>query len=52
MTSFGGKAIPIDEKIDMVIEIPRGEELEAVTGARVIVEVTRWPGRGQMPRGK
>ena len=29
MTSFGGKAIPIDEKIDMVIEIPRGEELEA-----------------------
>ena len=23
MTSFGGKAIPIDEKIDMVIEIPR-----------------------------
>ena len=42
MTSFGGKAIPIDEKIDMVIEIPRGEELEAVTGARVIVEVTRW----------
>lgn len=52
MTSFGGKAIPIDEKIDMVIEIPRGEELEAVTGARVIVEVTRWPGARANAEGK
>ena len=46
------KAIPIDEKIDMVIEIPRGEELEAVTGARVIVEVTRWPGARANAEGK
>lgn len=52
MTSFGGEAIPIDEKVDMIIEIPLGEELEAVTGARVIVEVTKWPGDWTNAKGK
>ena len=40
----GGEVTPIDEKIHMTIEIPRGEDLNAVTGARVVAEITRWPG--------
>ncbi len=52
MTSFGGAAVPIDEKVDMVIEIPDGQEMGAVTGARVIVEVTRWPEARSNAEGK
>lgn len=44
MTSDGGEAIPVDEKVGMVIFIPKGKEMDAVTGARVVVEVTKWPG--------
>mgnify|MGYP002518542073 CR=1 FL=1 len=44
MLKNGGEAVPIDEKVDMVIVIPEGEEMDATTGARVMVEVTRWPG--------
>ncbi len=40
----GGEVTPIDEKIHMTIDIPRGEDKNAVTGARVVVEITRWPG--------
>ena len=43
MTDSGGEAMPIDEKVDMEIYIPKGKEMGAVTGARVMVEVTRWP---------
>lgn len=45
MTSDGGEVTPVDEKINMIIEVPMGKEMEAVTGARVVVEVTKWPGR-------
>lgn len=45
MTGDGGEAVPIDEKVDMVIFIPKGKERGAVTGARVVVEVTQWPGQ-------
>lgn len=44
MTSDGGEAVPIDEKVNMVIFIPKGKEQDAVTGARVVVEVSQWPG--------
>lgn len=44
MLKGGGEAVPIDEKVDMVIQIPEGQEMGATTGARVVVEVTRWPG--------
>ena len=52
MLSDGGEAVPIDEKVDMVIFIPEGQELEATTGARVIVEVTRWPGEWTDAEGR
>lgn len=52
MTSDGGDAVPIDEKVDMVIHIPIGDELEATTGARVVVEVTRWPGHWTDAEGR
>ena len=52
MLSDGGEAVPIDEKVDMVIFIPEGQEMEATTGARVIVEVTRWPGEWTDAEGR
>lgn len=51
MLKDGGEAVPIDEKVDMVIEIPEGQEMEATTGARVIVEVTEWPGKWTDAKG-
>ena len=48
----GGEVTPIDEKIHMTIEIPRGEDLNAVTGARVVVEITRWPGEWTNAAGR
>ena len=36
----------------MLIEIPSGQECQAVTGARVVVEVTKWPGRYTNAEGK
>ena len=44
--------IPVDEKINMLIEIPSGQECQAVTGARVVVQVTKWPGRYTNAEGK
>ena len=41
MTKDGGDVLPLDEKINMLVEIPMGEEMGAVTGARVVVEVTK-----------
>lgn len=52
MTRDGGEAIPVDEKINMVIEIPMGEEMGAVTGARVVVQVTEWPGKWTDAQGR
>ena len=52
MTAYGGEAVPIDEKVNMYIDIPKGEEKEAVTGARVIVEITKWPGKQTNAEGK
>ncbi len=52
MTSWGGEAVPIDEKVNMYIQIPEGDEMGAVTGARVIVKVTRWPGDYTDAEGK
>ena len=52
MFADGGEAVPIDEKVDMYIEIPAGEEMGAVTGARVMVEVTKWPGEWTDAEGK
>ncbi|RID95018.1 ribonuclease R [Dialister pneumosintes] len=52
MTRYGGEVIPVDEKINMLIEIPSGQECQAVTGARVVVEVTKWPGRYTNAEGK
>ncbi len=52
MLKDGGEAVPIDEKVDMYIEIPAGEEMGAVTGARVMVEVTKWPGEWTDAEGK
>ena len=52
MTAYGGEAVPIDEKVNMYINIPKGEEKEAVTGARVIVEITKWPGKQTDAEGK
>ena len=52
MFADGGEAVPIDEKVDMYIEIPSGEEMGAVTGARVMVEVTKWPGEWTDAEGK
>ncbi len=48
----GGEVTPIDEKIHMTIEIPRGEDSDAVTGARVVVEITRWPGEWTNAAGR
>lgn len=52
MLKNGGEAVPIDEKVDMYIEIPEGQEMDATTGARVIVEVTRWPGEWTDAEGR
>lgn len=52
MTRDGGEAIPVDEKINMVIQIPEGQEMDAVTGARVVAEVTEWPGEWTDAKGK
>ena len=52
MTRYGGEVIPVDEKINMLIEIPSGQECQAVTGARVVVQVTKWPGRYTNAEGK
>lgn len=52
MFADGGEAVPIDEKVDMYIEIPSGEEMGAVTGARVMVEVTKWPGEWTDAEGR
>ena len=52
MLSDGGEAVPIDEKVDMVIFIPEGQEMEATTGARVVVEVNRWPGEWTDAEGR
>ena len=52
MEADGGVVHPIDEKINMVVEIPLGEEAGAVTGARVVVEVTQWPGQWSPAEGR
>lgn len=52
MTKDGGDVLPLDEKINMLVEIPLGEEMGAVTGARVVVEVTKWPGRWTNAEGR
>lgn len=52
MTSYGGEAVPIDERVNMYIDIPMGEEMEAVTGARVVVQITKWPGKQTDAEGK
>ncbi len=52
MTKNGGDVLPLDEKINMLVEIPLGEEMAAVTGARVVVEVTKWPGRWTNAEGR
>ena len=52
MLKDGGESVPIDEKVDMYIEIPEGQEMDATTGARVIVEVTRWPGEWTDAEGR
>lgn len=52
MLKDGGEAVPIDEKVDMYIEIPEGQEMDATTGARVIVEITRWPGEWTDAEGR
>lgn len=52
MLKDGGEAVPIDEKVDMYIQIPEGQEMDATTGARVIVEVTRWPGEWTDAEGR
>lgn len=52
MLEGGGEAVPIDEKVNMVIVIPEGQEMGATTGARVMVEVTRWPGEWTDAEGR
>ena len=52
MVEGGGEAVPIDEKVNMVIVIPEGQEMGATTGARVMVEVTRWPGEWTDAEGR
>ena len=52
MTKDGGDVLPLDEKINMLVEIPVGEEMGAVTGARMVVEVTKWPGRWTNAEGR
>ena len=52
MTKDGGDVLPLDEKINMLVEIPMGEEMGAVTGARVVVEVTKWPGHWTNTEGR
>ena len=52
MLQDGGEAVPIDEKVDMYIQIPEGAEMDAVTGARVMVEVTKWPGEWTDAEGR
>lgn len=52
MTKDGGDVLPLDEKINMLVEIPVGKEMGAVTGARVVVEVTKWPGRWTNAEGR
>lgn len=52
MVEDGGEAVPIDEKVDMVIFIPEGADMQATTGARVMVEVTKWPGEWTDAEGK
>lgn len=48
----GGEVLPIDEKINMVVEVPHGLDMQAVTGAKVVVEVTKWPGQWTNAEGK
>lgn len=50
--SDGGEVVPVDEKIHMVIDIPEGEDMQAVTGAKVIVKITRWPGQWANAEGR
>lgn len=52
MTKDGGDVLPLDEKINMLVEIPVEKEMGAVTGARVVVEVTKWPGRWTNAEGR
>lgn len=52
MTSDGGEVTPVDEKINMRIHIPLGDDMQAVTGAKVVVEVTKWPGRWTDAEGR
>ena len=52
MVEGGGEAVPIDEKVNMVIEISEGQEMGATTGARVMVEITRWPGEWTDAEGR
>ena len=52
MTSDGGEVTPVDEKINMMIHIPLGADMQATTGAKVVVEVTKWPGRWTDAEGR
>lgn len=52
MLADGGEVVPVDEKINMVIHIPLGEDMEATTGAKVVVEVTKWPGQWTDAEGR
>ncbi len=52
MLSDGGVVHPIDEKINMTVNIPLGEEGGAATGARVVAEVTKWPGQWSPAEGR
>ena len=52
MLSDGGEVVPVDEKINMVVFIPLGEDMEATTGAKVVVEVTKWPGQQTDAEGR
>ncbi len=52
MLADGGEVVPVDERINMVIHIPLGAELDATTGAKVVVEVTKWPGQQTDAEGR
>lgn len=52
LTEEGGRVTPIDEKIGVLIDVPRGQSQEARSGARVIVRITQWPERQQNARGR
>lgn len=51
-SKYYGFVIPDDRRITTDIYVPKSEFNGAVTGSKVVVEITRWPTKRRNPEGK